>query len=206
MKRNRAWIGGIVLALLALGARPGAAQELRGRIVGTITDNTGAAMSGVVVTASGPSLIQAQTTTSSADGTYRFPALPSGVYTVAYAVAGFKSVRREGIRVNLNTTVTLDTQLQMASVSEELTVSGESPVVDTKTTSIGTAFTKELLTEIPNARDLWAAMSQAPGFQMNGYDVGGSHTGTHRAVPRNLLARNGSGRLRTRAFRDHLAL
>ena len=178
MKRYRAWIGGIVLALLALGARPGAAQELRGRIVGTITDNTGAAMSGVVVTASGPSLIQPQTTTSSADGTYRFPALPSGVYTVAYAVAGFKSVRREGIRVNLNTTVTLDTQLQMASVSEELTVSGESPVVDTKTTSIGTAFTKELLTEIPNARDLWAAMSQAPGFQMNGYDVGGSHTGT----------------------------
>jgi hypothetical protein len=66
----------------------------------------------------------------------------------------------------------------MASVSEEITVSGESPVVDTKTTSIGTAFTKELLTEIPNARDLWAAMSQAPGFQMNGYDVGGSHTGT----------------------------
>ncbi|PYQ04366.1 MAG: hypothetical protein DMF82_10840, partial [Acidobacteria bacterium] len=125
MKRYRAWIGGIVLALLALGARPGAAQELRGRIVGTITDNTGAAMSGVVVTASGPSLIQPQTTTSSADGTYRFPALPSGVYTVAYAVAGFKSVRREGIRVNLNTTVTLDTQLQMASVSEELTVSGE---------------------------------------------------------------------------------
>ena len=178
MKRYRAWIGGVVLALLALGAPPGAAQELRGRIVGTITDNSGAAMPGVVVTASGPSLIQPQTTTSSADGTYRFPALPSGVYTVSYAVAGFKSVRREGIRVNLNTTVTLDTRLQMASVSEELTVSGESPVVDTKTTSIGTAFTKELLTEIPNARDLWAAMSQAPGFQMNGYDVGGSHTGT----------------------------
>ena len=46
------------------------------------------------------------------------------------------------------------------------------------TTSIGTAFTKELLTDIPNARDVWAAMSQAPGFQMQAFDVGGSHTGT----------------------------
>ena len=43
---------------------------------------------------------------------------------------------------------------------------------------MGTNFTKELLTEIPNARDIWAAMSQAPGLQMTAYDVGGSHTGT----------------------------
>ena len=43
---------------------------------------------------------------------------------------------------------------------------------------MGTNFTKELLTEIPNARDIWAAMAQAPGIQMTGYDVGGSHTGT----------------------------
>jgi outer membrane receptor protein involved in Fe transport len=57
-------------------------------------------------------------------------------------------------------------------------VTGESPIVDTSTTAVGTNFTKELLTEIPNARDVWAAMSQAPGFQMTGYDVGGSHAGT----------------------------
>ena len=56
--------------------------------------------------------------------------------------------------------------------------SGESPVVDTTTTTVGTNFTKELLTEIPNARDVWAAMSQAPGFTMTGFDVGGSHAGT----------------------------
>jgi len=156
---------------------PAGAQELRGRITGVVTDNTGASVPGAAVTVASPALIQSQTTTTSADGSYRFPALPSGVYTVSYELTGFQTVRREGIRVSLNTTVTLDLQLQLASVSEEITVS-ESPVVDTKTTSIGTAFSKELLTEIPNARDLWAAMSQAPGFQMNGYDVGGSHTGT----------------------------
>ena len=87
-------------------------------------------------------------------------------------------MKREGIRVLLNTTLTVDAQLQLAGVQEALTVTGESPAVDIKTTSIGTSFTKELLQDIPNARDVWAAMSQAPGFQMQGYDVGGSHTGT----------------------------
>ena len=50
--------------------------------------------------------------------------------------------------------------------------------MDTVDDAVGTNFTKELLTEIPNARDIWAAMAQAPGFQMTGFDVGGSHTGT----------------------------
>ena len=66
----------------------------------------------------------------------------------------------------------------MATLQETVTVSGASPVVDTTSTTVGTNFTKELLTEIPNARDVWAAMAQAPGFQMTGFDVGGSHTGT----------------------------
>jgi hypothetical protein len=58
-----------------------------------------------------------------------------------------------------------------------VTVTGASPIVDTSTTQLGTNFTKELLTEIPNARDIWAAMAQAPGIQMTGFDVGGSNTG-----------------------------
>ena len=65
----------------------------------------------------------------------------------------------------------------MATLQETVTVSGASPVVDTSSTTMGTNFTKELLTEIPNARDVWAAMAQAPGIQMTQYDVGGSRTG-----------------------------
>ena len=60
----------------------------------------------------------------------------------------------------------VDQQLQVATLQETVTVTGESPVVDTSTTTMGTNFTKELLTEIPNARDVWAAMAQAPGMQM----------------------------------------
>src|SRR5688572_4575468 len=177
MTQVRGRIGASTFALFMFAVVCGA-QELRGRITGVVTDNTGAVVTGATVTATGPALMQPQTTSSGEDGSYRFPALSSGLYTLTYQNAGFQTLKREGIRVTLNTTLTVDAQLQMASVSEEVTVTGVSPVVDTTTTSIGTAFTKELLTDIPNARDLWAAMSQAPGFQMQGYDVGGSHTGT----------------------------
>jgi len=178
MKRHCAWIGGGVFAVLAVWAGPATTQELRGRLVGTVTDNSGAILPGATVTASGSALIQPQTTMSASDGMYRFAALPSGVYTLTFEAAGFRTLRREGIRVSLNTTLTVDAQLPLASVSESVTITGESPTVDLTTTSIGTAFTKELLRDIPNARDVWAAMAQAPGFQMTGYDVGGSHTGT----------------------------
>ena len=67
--------------------------------------------------------------------------------------------------------------MQVATLQETVTVTGASPIVDTSTTSMGTNFTKELLTEIPNARDIWAAMAQAPGIQMTAFDVGGSNTG-----------------------------
>ena len=154
------------------------AQELRGRISGVVTDDSGAVVPGVTVTASSPALIQPQTTTTGGDGSYRFPALPSGVYSITYQLQGFQTVKRDGIRVTLNQTFTVDAKLKTATLSETLTITADAPTVDTTTTSIGTAFTKELLTDIPNARDVWAAMSQAPGFQMQAFDVGGSHTGT----------------------------
>ncbi len=168
------------LCLLALVAAAGVseAQDFRGRINGTVTDNTGAVLPGVTVTASSPALIQPQVQVTGAEGEFRFLALPPGVYVVSYELAGFQTVTRENIRVVINQTLTVDQQLQVATLQETVTVTGESPVVDTSTTTVGTNFTKELLTEIPNARDIWAAMAQAPGLQMTSYDVGGSRTGT----------------------------
>jgi outer membrane receptor protein involved in Fe transport len=177
MMQSRSVPFGIAALVLALVA-PAAAQEFRGRINGTVTDHTGAVLPGVTVTATSPALIQPQTQVTGEDGTYRFIALPAGVYTLTFELQGFQTLKREGIRVLINQTLTVDAQLNVATLAETITVSGESPVVDTSTTTVGTNFTKELLTEIPNARDIWAAMAQAPSFYMVGYDVGGSHTGT----------------------------
>jgi hypothetical protein len=167
----------ICCAWLALAASPLTAQDFRGRINGTVTDNTGAVLPGVSVTASSPALIQPQVQVTGADGSFRFLALPPGTYDIAFELLGFQNVKREGIRVVINQTLTVDQQLQVATLQETVTVTGESPIVDTSTTTLATNFTKELLTEIPNARDIWAAMSQAPGLQMTSYDVGGSRTG-----------------------------
>jgi hypothetical protein len=175
MRLNKALL--ICLCLTLAWVSPASAQEFRGRINGTVTDNTGAVLPGVTVTASGPALMQPQVQVTGADGTYRFLALPPGLYAIDYELVGFQNIKREGVRVVINQTLTVDQALNVATLQETVTVTGASPIVDTSTTQVGTNFTKELLTEIPNARDIWAAMSQAPGIQMTNYDVGGSNTG-----------------------------
>jgi hypothetical protein len=167
----------LCLAALLFGVLPAGAQDFRGRINGTVTDNTGAVLPGVTVTATSPALIQPQVQVTTEDGSYRFLALPPGLYTIDFELTGFQNVKREGIRVVINQTLSVDQQLAVATLQETVTVTGQSPIVDTTTTTMGTNFTKELLTEIPNARDVWAAMAQAPGMQMTAYDVGGSRTG-----------------------------
>ena len=178
MKVMKAMLSFAALAALLMNGTTAAAQEFRGRINGTVTDNTGAILPGVTVTATSPALIQPQVQISGTDGGYRFLALPPGVYEVDFDLTGFQRVQRKDVRVVINQTLTVDMQMQVATLQETVTVTGDSPIVDTSTTAMGTNFTKELLTEIPNARDVWAAMSQAPGMQMNTFDVGGSNTGT----------------------------
>ncbi len=176
MRLNRLTVLCLCVTLLSMAA-PTFAQEFRGRINGVVTDNTGAVLPGVTVSASSPALIQPQVQVTGGDGSFRFLALPPGVYTIDFELTGFNSVKRQDVRVVINQTLTVDMQMQVATLQETVTVTGASPVVDTSTTAMGTNFTKELLTEIPNARDIWAAMAQAPGIQMTAFDVGGSNTG-----------------------------
>ena len=177
MRLNRLTVYCLCVTLLSIAA-PTFAQDFRGRINGTVTDNTGAVLPGVTVSATSPALIQPQVQVSGSEGDFRFIALPPGTYEITFELAGFQSIKREGVRVVINQTLTVDQQLQVANLQETVTVTGASPIVDSSTTQVGTNFTKELLTEIPNARDIWAAMAQAPGLQMSSYDVGGSRTGT----------------------------
>src|SRR6185369_8237965 len=142
MKLYRLTVLCLCVALLSMAA-PTFAQDFRGRINGTVTDNTGAVMPGVTVTVSSPALIQPQVQVTSTDGQYRFPALPPGVYQVAFELSGFQNVKRDGVRVVIGQTLTIDQQLQVATLQETVTVSGASPVVDTTTTTMGTNFTKE---------------------------------------------------------------
>ena len=111
---------GFVLCLAAVlfWALPAGAQDFRGRINGTVTDDTGAILPGVTVSVSSPALIQPQVQVTGADGSYRFLALPPGVYAVDFELAGFQTLKRGGIRVVINQTLTVDQQMKVASLQE----------------------------------------------------------------------------------------
>jgi carboxypeptidase family protein len=168
---------GVSIVLMLLVAVPAWAQTT-GSITGTVTDNTGALLPGVTVTATSPALMGTQTSVTNENGQYRFPALPPGEYNLKYQLAGFGTVNREGIIVGIGFNANVSVQLAVANVSEVLTVTGASPVVDVKNTNIQTNITQEMLKDIPNSRDIWTVIGQAPGFRVNSLDVGGSRAGT----------------------------
>ena len=165
----------LAVVLIVFGAGPAAAQLEQGRLTGTVSDEQGALLPGVTVTATSPSLIGNQIAVTEQDGRFLFPALPSGTYTLTFELTGFRPVKRENIVLTLGRTLTVDMQLAVASLQETLTVTGESPVVDRTTTAVGNEFSAEKLASVPSATDVWAALSQAPGVRMLGFDVGGSH-------------------------------
>src|ERR687897_1432601 len=107
MRLNRLTVFCLCVTLLSFAA-PTFAQEFRGRINGTVTDNTGAVLPGVTVTAASPALIQPQVQVTGEDGSYRLIALPAGSYTLTFELTGFTTLKREGIRVIINQTLPVD--------------------------------------------------------------------------------------------------
>lgn len=163
-----------VIAVVTI-AMPALAQVESSHFAGTVTDASNAALPGVTVTATSPSLIGQQVIVSEPNGTYRFPSLPAGTYTLTFELSGFQTLKRTNIVLTLNQTLAVDAQLQVQSVQESVTVSAASPVVDTQTTSVGSTLDTEKLIGVPTATDLWSALARSPGVRMQGYDVGGSH-------------------------------
>ena len=166
----------ILLALLLLAfAVPAAAQQQYGRLEGAARDAQGLALPGVSVTLSGEAIIGGRNATTDVDGSYRFQALPPGDYTIQFELSGFQTVVFEEVRVVTGATFTVDADMQIATVAETVTVIGESPVVDVKSTGVAATFDKTQLDEVPTATDMWAVLQQSPGIRVTGFDVGGSH-------------------------------
>jgi hypothetical protein len=160
----------------AYGQGGGASQT--GTINGRVSDNSGAVLPGVTVTITSPSLMGTQTAVTNDQGLYRFPAVPPGTYTVTYELPGFNTLKREAISITLGFTATLNVELGVAALQETVTVTGESPVIDTSATRIQQNFKLEELNSLPNARDMWALLAVTPSVGMSRIDVGGNRAGT----------------------------
>ena len=155
-----------VTALLTLFAGAAHAQAI-GQIFGKVTDPSGATLPGVTVTVSGPALQSPLVTTTAESGAYQFPSVPVGTYTVSFELSSFKKASRPGVEVTTGFNAQIDQKLDVGAMSEEVTVSAASPVVDTKKTTTGATFTKDVLENIPTARDPWQVINMAPGVQLN---------------------------------------
>ena len=168
-----------LLAALALvvGGSSAWAQSQTGEIFGKVTDASGAVLPGVTVTLTGPSLLQPQVAATSESGSFQFPRLNVGTYNVKFELPGFKTVIKEGIQVTVDFSANVSTQLSVSSVQETVTVTGESPIVDTKQTGTKQTFTLEQLQQIPSARDPWVILQQTAGIAMDRENIGGNMSG-----------------------------
>jgi hypothetical protein len=149
-----------------------------GSINGKVSDSSGGVLPGVTVTIASANMQGTRTDTTSAEGEYRFAGVPPGEYRITYELTGFGTVVREGVRVGLGFTATVNTEMRVASLQETVTVSGESPVVDVSATTTATSFGQERLAALPNARDFWTVLAASPAIVVNRIDVGGSAAGT----------------------------
>jgi hypothetical protein len=159
-------------------ARAQSAGATTASIDGTVSDSSAAALPGVTITATSPGLQGSRASVTNADGAYRLPQLPPGEYRLVYEMPGFATIVREKQRVAVGVNATINVAMQISTVQETLTVTGESPVVDQKGSRIVTNFDAEKLSSLPNARDLWSIMAASPAVQLQRVDVGGSAAGT----------------------------
>ncbi|HEY2431103.1 MAG TPA: carboxypeptidase regulatory-like domain-containing protein [Vicinamibacterales bacterium] len=161
--------------MLAAWASPAHAQAF-GSIFGKVTDPSGGVLPGVTVTIAGTGLQQPLVGVTSENGTYQFASVPIGTYSVTFELASFKKSVRDKVVISTGFNAQIDQRLEIGQMSEEVTISAVSPVVDTKKSSTSQTFTSEVLEKIPTARDPWQVINMTPGVQA-GLNVGGSSSG-----------------------------
>lgn len=180
--KNAATTRLLILVAWLVGCLPGnlIAQEFTGNIVGVVSDSSGGVMPGVNVTVSGPTIQGTRSTVAESNGSYRLTLLPPGTYAVVYHLDGFATLTRAGILVGVGRTSTINVTLQVAALSDAVTVTGETPLVDLQSVTRGANYDDRLLTSLPTgSRNFGGIMTTAPGIQVTAYDVGGSNMGTN---------------------------
>jgi hypothetical protein len=123
----------ILIALMSLVPTAAFAQA---SIAGAVKDTSGAVLPGVTVEAASPALIE-KTRSVVTDGTgqYRIESLRPGVYTVTFTLAGFSTVKREGVELAGSFTATVNADLRVGAVEETITVTAATPLVDVQNTT-----------------------------------------------------------------------
>jgi len=152
-----------VLAVIGF-LSPAFAQSTGGRIVGRVSDPTGAVVSGARVNLVNEATRVGRDATTGQNGDYTFVEVVPGNYHVEYTLQGFKREVRTNVVVLVNQVVTLNATLQPGGTEEVVQVSSEAPLVDTTSTQLGAVVDDRSVSELPlNARDTYQFLQLQPG-------------------------------------------
>lgn len=155
-------IKALAAVLLLCGA--GFAQNVYGALSGRVLDPSGAAVPGAAVIALNTGTNARNTTTSSGDGNYTFPALPVGVYELTAEAPGFQQFTVRNIRLQVNETLRIDATLQVGTASETVTVEADAVVVDTVSPTLKAVVDERRIEELPlNGRNATQLMRLVVG-------------------------------------------
>ena len=154
-----------LLLLLTLPAAAGA-QVLYGSLVGNVSDDTGAAVPGATVTIRNKETGTSRDTTTDATGAYRFDTVQPGMYSVTVQLTGFRTLTRPDIPVTLNTTARADAKLQVGQLTESVTVSGETALLQTDRAEMRSELKADDLVNLPVSinRNYQYLFRTLPGF------------------------------------------
>ena len=162
-----------------------AAASAQSSITGVVRDTSGAVLPGVTVEASGPALIEgSRTAVTDNQGAYRIVDLRPGVYTVSFTLSGFSTLKREGLDLPAEFTATVNGELTVGALEETVTVSGEAPTVDLRSSRAQVQFAQETLQSLPGTGRLATLSAIIPGATLrreNDRGVGGLSDRTQTA-------------------------
>ncbi len=178
---------GLLLAPVSVWAQTGT-----GVVDGHVLDESKASVPGATVTAKNAATGLTRTTTSSATGTFRIPGLPAGSYDITAELSNFATQVRKAVTVQVASTVTIDFTMKVSPQTEIITVTGETPLVQTTTSDVGQVITSALIENMPlNGRKFQDLSLLVPGTRSSNYydptktEVGGISYGG--ATGRNVI-------------------
>ena len=176
-----------VFSLIALG------QTTTGSIVGTVTDPSGAAVTGATITLTSTETGEARSATTDASGNYQFVLLPPGLYKIDMEGTGFKHYTHDQIVVQVDQVFRVNATMEVGAVNQQVVVTSQAPMMQTETASLGQVVAGKAVTNIPlNGRNVLALVALVPGVVPQG-SSSGNLTGQNVFAAGNYQIGGGNG-------------
>jgi len=154
----------VLISCFLLIADSGFSQSVRGTILGTVTDSSGAVIKGAHVTVQQTATGLSRTEVTNDTGEYSIPQLPVGPYIVAAEESGFKKTERTGVELRVDDRLRIDLVMAVGQLTETVAVEATTPVVSTDSSTLGNVVDNKKVTELPlNGRNFLQLNLLVPG-------------------------------------------